>query len=111
MRCTRGQAAVELVGVMPLVALLGLLCWQAVVAGQAVWLSGTAARAAARASALDQDATVAARRVLPGALDPGVSVDDAGGGDVRVRLTIPAVVGGIDLATIHERARFAAPGG
>jgi pilus assembly protein CpaE len=111
MRCTRGQATVELVGVLPLVALLALLCWQAVVAGQAMWLSGAAARAAARASALDQDATVAARRVLPRALDPGVAVDDAGGGDVRVRLTIPAVVGGIGLTTIDERARFAAQGG
>jgi hypothetical protein len=111
MRCERGQATVELVGILPLLALLGLLCWQAVVAGQAVWLSGAAARAAARASALDEDATAAARRVLPGSLDPGVSVDDAGAGHVRVRLTIPAVVGGIDLATIHERARFAAQGG
>jgi hypothetical protein len=110
MRCERGQATVELVGVLPLLALLGLLCWQAVVAGQAVWLSGAAARAAARASALDEDATAAARRVLPGSLDPGVSVDDAGAGEVKVRLTIPAVVGGIDLATIHERARFAAQG-
>jgi pilus assembly protein CpaE len=111
MRCERGQATVELVGVLPLLALLGLLCWQAVVAGQAIWLSGAAARAAARASALDQDATAAARRVLPGALDPGVSVDDAGGGDVKIRLRIPAVVGGIDLATIDERARFAAQSG
>jgi hypothetical protein len=107
----RGQASVELVGILPLVAVLGLLGWQAVVAGQAVWLSGAAARAAARASALDQDAAAAARRVLPGTLADGVSVDDAGGGDVKVHLTIPAVVGGIDLATIDERARFAAQGG
>ncbi|MEZ5122515.1 MAG: hypothetical protein R2736_13210 [Solirubrobacterales bacterium] len=35
----RGQASVELVALLPLIALLGLLCWQAVVAGQAVWLS------------------------------------------------------------------------
>lgn len=111
MRSTRGQAAVELVGILPVLALLGLLCWQAVVAGQAVWLSGAAARAAARASALDLDATAAARRVLPGALADGVAVDDAGGGDVQVHLTIPAVVGGVVLGTIDERARFAAQGG
>jgi pilus assembly protein CpaE len=111
MRNTRGQAAVELVGILPLVVLLGLLCWQAVVAGQAVWLSGAAARAAARASALDQDAQAAARRVLPDSLAAGVSVDDAGGGDVRVDVPIPAVVGGIRLASISERARFAAQGG
>jgi pilus assembly protein CpaE len=111
MRSTRGQAAVELVGILPLLALIGLLCWQAVVAGQAVWLSGAAARAAARASALDQDAEAAARHVLPGALADGVSVDDSGGGDVRVRVEIPAVVGGIHLASISERARFAAQEG
>jgi pilus assembly protein CpaE len=111
MRSTRGQAAVELVGILPLLVLVGLLCWQAVIAGQAVWLSGAAARAAARASALDQDAQAAARRVLPGALADGVSVEDAGAGDVRVRVEIPAVVGGIDLASVSERARFAAQDG
>jgi hypothetical protein len=111
MRDTRGQAAVELVGILPLLAVVGLLCWQAVVAGQAVWLSGAAARAAARASALGQDARLAARRVLPGTLADGVAVQDAGGGDVRVRVEIPAVVGGIGLASVSERARFAAQEG
>jgi len=111
MHRTRGQATVELVGVLPLVVLIGLLCWQAVVAGQAVWLSGAAARAAARASALDQDAEAAARHALPGALAAGVTVDDAGGGDVRVRVAIPAVVGGVHLGAVSERARFAAQGG
>src|SRR3954467_11859771 len=111
MRRTRGQATVEFVGILPLLVLIGLLCWQAVIAGQAIWMSGAAARAAARASALDQDAEAAARRVLPGALADGVSVDDAGGGDVRVRVAIPAVVGGLDLASVTERARFAAQGG
>ncbi len=111
MRSTRGQATVEFVGVLPALALIGLLCWQAVIAGQAVWMSGAAARAAARASALGQDAETAARRVLPGALADGVSVDDAGGGDVRVHVAIPAVVVGVDLASVTERARFAAQGG
>lgn len=111
MRSARGQASVELVAILPLVVLLGLLCWQAVIAGQAIWMSGAAARAAARASALDADAEAAARRALPGALADGVSVDDAGGGDVRVHVRIPAVVGGIHLASVTERARFAAQGG
>jgi hypothetical protein len=107
MHGARGQASVELVGVLPLVALLGLLCWQAVVAGQAVWLSGAAARAAARASALGQDPTAAARRALPGALAPGVRVHSDQPGAVELRLTIPAVVGGLDLAAVRARARFA----
>src|SRR3954462_1613781 len=45
-----GQAAVELVAMIPIVILLAAALWQAVVAGPAVWVSGGAARAAARAA-------------------------------------------------------------
>src|SRR3982750_1043904 len=55
----RGQATVELVGVLPLLAVLGFAVWQAAVVGQAFWMAGAAARAAARAEAL--------RRGRPGA--------------------------------------------
>lgn len=101
----------ELVALLPLIALLGLLCWQAVVAGQAVWLSGAAARAAARADALGDDPRAAARRVLPGALAERVRATGDGEGSVTVRLPIPAVVGGIDLTTISAKARFASQAG
>ncbi len=111
MRSTRGQAAVELVAILPVLALIGLLCWQAVIAGQAVWMAAAAARAAARASALDRDAATAARRALPPGLAAGVEVDDDGDGDVIVHLAIPAVIGGVHLASVSERARFAAQGG
>jgi hypothetical protein len=40
----RGQAAVELVTALPLVALVALLLWQVTVAGQAAWLSGAPTR-------------------------------------------------------------------
>ena len=53
---------VELVALLPLVVLVGALLWQAVVAGQALWLSGAAARAAARAAAVGGDAAAAAER-------------------------------------------------
>ena len=56
-----GQASVELVALLPLLAAVALLAWQGVVAGQAIWLSGAAARAAARAFALGDDPTAAAR--------------------------------------------------
>ncbi|HVW18454.1 MAG TPA: hypothetical protein VHB30_09410, partial [Solirubrobacteraceae bacterium] len=49
---SRGQASVELVALLPIVLLVGAALWQAVVAGQAIWLSGGAARAAARAAAI-----------------------------------------------------------
>jgi hypothetical protein len=104
----RGQASVELVALLPLMAVLAALLWQAVVAGQAVWLAGTAARAAARASALGDDASAAARRVLPDRLERGLVVrgptSDSSG--VRVAIAIPAVVGARRLTTVHARARL-----
>lgn len=102
MRDERGQATVELVAVLPLVAVLALLAWQAVVAGQTAWLSGSAARAAARASAIGADPEAAARRVLPGA-----QVEEDGDGAVSLRVPIPAVVAGVELAAIRTEARFA----
>lgn len=106
MRDERGQATVELVAALPLVALLALLAWQAAVAGHAAWLSGSAARAAARASAIGGDPEAAARRVLPAA-----TVVDEGDGAVRLRVPIPVVVAGVELTAIETRARFAPQAG
>ncbi len=108
----QGQATVELVALLPLMAVLAALLWQAVVAGQAVWFAGSAARAAARATAIGTDASAAARRVLPDRLERGLVVRDvpsAGGGGrggVRVAIAIPAIVGSGRLTTIVARARL-----
>jgi hypothetical protein len=104
----RGQATVELVALLPLMAVLAAVLWQAAVAGQAVGLAGSAARAAARASAVGADARVAARRVLPARLEPGLVVARVGGRDdgVRVTIAIPAVVGGGRLGGVTARARL-----
>jgi hypothetical protein len=100
-----GQATVELVAVLPVVALLAMLLWQLAVAGQAAWLAGAAARAAARAEAVGGDASAAARGVLPRRLERGLRVHADKDGAVRVTLELPAVVGG-RLTTIQSRARF-----
>jgi hypothetical protein len=106
-RGERGQATVELVALLPLVAVLALLLWQAVVAGQAVWFAGSAARAAARASAIGADAPAAARRVLPARLEQGLKVDRAAGDEgVRVAIAIPSVIGATRLGTVSARARL-----
>jgi hypothetical protein len=103
-----GQATVELVALLPLLAVLGGLLWQAVVAGQALWLAGSAARAAARAAAIGGDAEAAARGVLPPRLEHGLRVraapDDGPG--VRVAIQIPSVVASGSLATVESRAAF-----
>jgi hypothetical protein len=106
-----GQATVELVALLPLMAVLAAVLWQAAVAGQAVWLAGSAARAAARASAVGADARAAARQVLPARLEPGLLVArEPGGGDggdgVRVTIAIPAVVGDGRLGGVTARARL-----
>jgi hypothetical protein len=105
-RGERGQATVELVGVLPLLAILGFAVWQAAVAGQALWMAGAAARAAARAEALGVDPAPAAEAVLPPRLEDGLRVRARDGGGVSVTLRIPAVVGGGALGTTTAAARF-----
>ena len=102
-----GQATVELVALLPLVAVLAALLWQAVVAGQAIWFAGSAARAAARASAIGGDARAAARRVLPSYLEPGLAVRRRPGREgVRVAIAIPAIIGGARLGAVSASARL-----
>ncbi len=105
-----GQASVELVALLPLMAVLAVFCWQVAVAGQAVWLAGTAARSAARAHALGRDATAGARAALPVRLRDDVRVREKPDGRVAVRLAIPLVVGGAVLGTVAREARFAPQG-
>jgi hypothetical protein len=105
-RAQGGQATVELVALLPLLAVLGVGLWQAAVAGQAIWLAGAAARAAARAEALGTDPAPAARDVLPPRLEEGLSVRPRDGGGVTVTLRIPSVVGSGALASTSAEARF-----
>ena len=106
-RAEHGQATVELVALLPLMAVLAGVLWQGVVASQAVWLAGSAARAAARASAVGADAHAAARRVLPERLERGLVVRRVpSGGGVRVAIAVPSLVGGGRLTTVSARARL-----
>jgi hypothetical protein len=102
----RGQATVELVALLPLLALLGMALWQAVVAGQALWLAGSAARGAARATAVGADPLAAARRALPAALERGLRVEPGEAGEVRVAVAVPAVIGAGRLTTVTAAAAF-----
>jgi pilus assembly protein CpaE len=106
-RAQEGQATVEFMGLLPVLALVALLGWQAVVAGQATWLAGTAAREAARARALGQDPAAAARRALPPGLRRGLRVTRDGDDGVRVRVAVPVVAGvGVRLGSVGARARM-----
>jgi pilus assembly protein CpaE len=106
-RAQEGQATVEFLGLLPVLALVALLAWQVAVAGQAAWLAAGAAREAARAQALGHDPTAAARRVLPRRLRPGVRVTRDGDDGVRVRIPVPLVVAaGRRLGSVGARARM-----
>lgn len=105
-RSESGQASVELVALLPLVAVIGFVLWQAVVAGQAAWLAGSSASAAARASAVGGDARAAAAAPLPATLRRGLRVDKPANGTVRVRIRVPSVVGVGRLATFTSTAHF-----
>ena len=121
-RAQAGQATVEVVALLPVLVLVALLLWQAAVAGQAIWLSASAARAAARADAVGGDPVSAARATLPARLERGLSVRaanadgdpegdrDGEGGGVAVTLRIPAVLSDGAVASTTARARFAPQG-
>jgi hypothetical protein len=105
-RSESGQASVELVALLPVLAVVGFALWQAVVAGQAAWLGASSARAAARASAVGGDAREAAASLLPGRLRAGLRVDRPSDGTVRVRIGVPSVVGSGRVATFTSTAHF-----
>ncbi|MGZ8633233.1 MAG: TadE/TadG family type IV pilus assembly protein [Solirubrobacteraceae bacterium] len=102
----RGQAAVELVAVLPLLAALLCGIWQVALLGHASWAAAAAARAAARAQALGVDPRTAARAHLPARLERGLSVRTSQGGEVRVRVRVPSLVG-VRMGHVSARSAFA----
>jgi predicted ABC-type sugar transport system permease subunit len=102
----RGQASVEFVALLPLLAVLAAGMLQVVLAGGAAWSASQAAASAARAAAVGGDARAAARRSLPGHLSRGMRVE-SGDGRAAVVVRLPSLIGAIDLGTVTGRARFA----
>jgi hypothetical protein len=102
-----GQATVEFIAVLPIVAGLLAGLWQLAMVGYAEWAVSAAARAAARADAVGADPAAAARAHLARSLESGLEVRPVGGGDVCVGIRIPTVPGlpgvGRARATGHFR--------
>jgi hypothetical protein len=99
-----GQASVEFVALLPLLAAALAIAAQTAVVGWALWSAGNAARAGARAEQVGSDAAAAARHALPGSLRPGAVIKDEDG--VRVQVRIPALVPGIELPTVAAASRL-----
>ncbi|MGH2837283.1 MAG: pilus assembly protein [Thermoleophilaceae bacterium] len=87
----RGQATVELLGTIPALIAAGLVVWQLILVGHTAWMSAHAARAAARADLVGDDAEAAARSALPLGLERGLDVEAGGGGSARVAVRVPPV--------------------
>ncbi len=105
-RVQGGQATVELVAVLPLLAVVLLVLWQAALAGHATWAATAAARAAARAHAVGGDPARAARDHLPRRLERDLQVGAAAAGWVRVAVLIPTLPGLPSLGRARATAHF-----
>jgi hypothetical protein len=106
LRADAGQAAVETVAVLPLLVVLAAGLWQAALAGHAHWSATGAARAAARAEAVGGDGERAARLRLPATLERRMRLTDREGGDVALRVAIPALPGLPSLGHVTAHAHF-----
>ena len=90
----QGQASVETVALLPLVVLVAALLWQALLVGEAAWLAGPGERGNRRR------ACIPTQRVRS-----GLTVR-ARERDVRVRVRVPALVGGGALVAVSARAHL-----
>ncbi len=109
-RRSDGQATVEFVALLPIMAAVALLAWQIAVAGEAMWMAAGAARAAARAQALGRNVEGAAAAALTPRLRADLRVRTTASSGVDVSVGIPSVVGGGRLSTVHAQARFTPQG-
>ncbi|MFE4304547.1 TadE/TadG family type IV pilus assembly protein [Streptomyces sp. NPDC056891] len=114
-RRDRGQAAIEYLGFLPILLIVGLAGLQLGIAAYAAQQAGTAARAAARAESSDAedgpDAQAAATAAVSGWVDP-VVLSSPGGDEVTVtvRVTIPSVVPFVDdFGTVEKTATMPLP--
>ncbi len=94
LRADAGQAAVELVALLPLLVAVALGVLQALAAGIAPELAGHAAQSGAVAVAEGRDGLEAARAALPG-WARGRVVIEVRGPLVRVRVTPPSLLPGL----------------
>lgn len=98
----RGQASVELLGVLPLLVAVALAAAQLLAVGYSSVLAGNAAEAGALALAGGGDARAGAREALPGWSRAHASVS-VSGGEVTVKLRPPAL-----LRALAERIEVSA---
>ena len=95
LRTERGQASVELLGILPLLLIAALLVWQLLLAGYAVTSAENAARNASRAESRGDNGVDAAKDSLSFGLHKNAEVRIEGE-KATVRVRVPIVAPGID---------------
>jgi hypothetical protein len=105
----QAQASVELVAVLPALAVSLVIAAQTVMVGWALWSAGNAARAGARAEQVGSDVETAARHALPGALRDGAAIRSGDG--VRVKVHVPAIVPGVSMPSVSAASTLESDGG
>jgi pilus assembly protein CpaE len=105
-----GQATIETIGILPLLALMLVVTWQIVLVGLTFVFAGHAARTGARALAVGNPVASAATSGLPGAWRDGAQVQSStdidGNGTVSVSASIPLLVPGLlPLVPVHSSAQ------
>ncbi|CAM5424797.1 TadE/TadG family type IV pilus assembly protein [Streptomyces narbonensis] len=111
----RGQVAIEYLGFLPILLIVGLAGLQLGLAAYAAQQAGTAARAAARAATTDEenapDCETAGRAAVSGWVDPDIG--GCPGGDeaavITVRVEIPRVLPFWDFDPIVKTATMPMP--
>ncbi|MFE9447076.1 TadE/TadG family type IV pilus assembly protein [Streptomyces sp. NPDC006739] len=104
-RRDRGQVAVEYLGFIPVLLIVGMAGIQLGAVAYAAEQAGTAARAGARAASLRQDAGQACRDAVSGGLTVACAASDQGDTvTVTATVHIPQIVPGWDLGDAHKSA-------
>jgi pilus assembly protein CpaE len=105
----RGQAAVELIALIPAVVALGLAVLQLLAVGYASVLAGSAAEAGALALAAGADARAGVKEALPGWSEARAQISVTGG-EVEVHLRPPSPLRSLaERLEVSSRAAVEAP--
>lgn len=101
-RRERGQASVELVGIVLATVLVALVAIQGITVAQTASIAQEAARNGARALSLGQDWRAVVDRAVPEGLGPAEAraVVDDGGARVRVTVTAPLGIAGTEIVDV-----------
>jgi Flp pilus assembly protein TadG len=111
-RSERGSAAIELVGMVPILVLVTILCVEAFMLAASYAAAEKAARDGARAASLGRDGHRAAAASLPGwARASQISEFPCDGICYRVRVRVPLIVHGLtnDRVTVTRTASMPDP--